>query len=154
MLFKWTAMDRPYKKWTKDFYSTVIVLAFLISVILFFIEGLLPVMVVWAVVFMMWQMNKVEPQETDYVLTNWGLKTKDKTTRWEEMAYFWFDNKLGSRVLRVVLNEAPWQLILVIHKKDEDDIRKIIGERVIYEVPRPTASDKMVKWLGEKMPME
>ena len=77
VLFEWRAMDRPNKTWSKDFYSTVIVLAFLVSVILFFIEGLLPVILVWAVVFMMWSMNRLPAKETSYALTNWGLRAGD-----------------------------------------------------------------------------
>lgn len=154
VLFEWKAMDRPHKKWSKDFYSTVIVLAFLVSVILFFIEGLLPVLVVWAIVFAMWQMNKVEPKETTYAVTSWGLKTDERTFRWEEMNSYWFEDKWGSRLLRVLTNRVPWQLILVIEKKDETKLKKLIGEHVMYEVPKKTWMDRVVKWFGEKMPLE
>lgn len=154
MLFEWRALDRPNKTWSKDFYSTVIVLAFLVSVIMFFIEGILPVIVVWAIVFMMWSMNRLPAQETDYSITNWGIRTKDGTYRWEEMNNFWFEDKWGSRILRVSINRLPWQLILVIDDKDEEKIKKMVLEYVVYEVPKPTWSDKAVKWLGDKIPLE
>ena len=154
MVFEWKAMDRPHKQWSKDFYSTVIVLAFLVSVIMFFIEGLLPVLVVWAAVFAMWQMNKVQPKEEEYAITVWGIRTKERTYRWEEMSTFWFEDKWGSRLLRVLTSRVPWQLIVVIKKEDEDRIKQIMMENVAYEVPKQTWIDKMVKWFGEKMPLE
>ncbi len=154
VLFEWSAMDRPHKVWSKDFYSTVIVMAFLISVILFFIEGLLPVMVVWAVVFMMWSMNKVQPQKTDYAITTWGLRMKEGAYRFEEMNLFWFEDRWGSRLLRIYVTRMPWQLVIVINKEDEEEIRKLLVRSVAYEVPTPSMMDKAVKWLGEKMPLE
>jgi len=154
VVFEWKAMDRPHKQWSKDFYSTVIVLAFLVSVIMFFIEGLLPVLVVWAAVFAMWQMNKVQPKEEEYAITVWGIRTKERTYRWEEMSTFWFEDKWGSRLLRVLTSRVPWQLIVVIKKEDEDRIKQIMMENVAYEVPKQTWIDKMVKWFGEKMPLE
>jgi len=154
VVFEWKAMDRPHKVWSRDFYSTVIVLAFLVSVIMFFIEGLLPVLVVWAVVFAMWQMNKVEPKEEEYAINTWGIRTKERTYRWEEMNTFWFEDKWGSRLLRVLTNRVPWQLILVIKKEDEEEIKKLIVENVAYEEPKQTWMDRMVKWFGEKLPLE
>ena len=130
-------MDRPNKTWSKDFYSTVIVLAFLVSVILFFIEGLLPVILVWAVVFMMWSMNRLPAKETSYALTNWGLRAVDGTYRWEEMNYFWFEDRWGSRILRISINKLPWQLIVVVNKEGEADIKKIMVDYVIFQVPKP-----------------
>ena len=154
MLFQWKALDRPNKIWSKDFYSTVIVLAFLVSVILFFIEGILPVIVVWAVVFMMWSMNRLPPQETEYSITNWGITTKDGTYRWEEMNIFWFEEKWSNRLLRISTNRLPWQLILVIKRDDEDKLKQILTQYVAYEVPKSTWSDRVVKWLGDKIPLE
>ncbi|HEX9008160.1 MAG TPA: hypothetical protein VF837_02790 [Patescibacteria group bacterium] len=154
VLFQWQAMDRPNKTWSKDFYSTVIVLAFLVSVILFFIEGLLPVILVWAVVFMMWSMNRLPAKEVEYALTSWGIRTNEGTYRWEEMNYFWFEDKWGSRLLRVSINKIPWQIIFVVNKKDEDEIKKIMIQYVAFQVPKPSWSDNVVKWLGEKIPLE
>jgi len=153
-VFEWKAMDRPHKVWSKDFYSTVIVLAFLVSVIMFFIEGVLPVLVVWAVVFAMWQMNKVVPGEEEYAITTWGIRTKERTFRWEEMNTFWFEDKWGSRLLRVLTTRVPWQLILVIDPSTEETIKKLMVENVVYEVPKVTWMDKLVKWFGEKLPLE
>lgn len=154
VLFEWKAMDKPHKVWSKDFYSTVIVLAFLVSVILFFIEGLLPVIVVWAVVFMMWSMNRMPPQETEYAITTWGIRSKDGTYRWEEMNTYWFEDKWGSRLLRVLTAKFPWQLIMVVNKKDEGALNKVLADFVAYEVPKPTWTDRVIKWFGEKVPLE
>ena len=154
VLLEWKALNRPNKEWSKDFYSTVIVLAFLVSVILFFIEGILPVLVVWAVVFMMWSMNRLPSQQTTYAITTWGIKMDGSMTRWEEMSHFWLESRWGSRILRVATFKVPWQLVFVINEEDEKKMREILADYVPYNEPVPGLMDKMVKWLGEKMPLE
>ena len=75
IIFEWESYERPHKVWTKEFYSSVIVIAFLVSVILFFIEGVMPVFVVWALVFMMWAMSRTEPLVTKNTMTTWGIRS-------------------------------------------------------------------------------
>jgi hypothetical protein len=91
IIFEWTSYERPQKKWSKEFYSSVIVMAFLGSVILYFIEGIMPILVIWALVFMLWAMSRSEPRQEKYAISTWGLKTKDRTYRFESMNHFWFE---------------------------------------------------------------
>jgi len=154
ILFEWTSFERPQKKWSKEFYSSVIVMAFLASVILFFIEGIMPVLVIWALVFMLWAMSRTEPRMEKYAISSWGLKTKDRIYRFESMNNFWFESKWGGRLMRINLVGAPWHLVIVINSEDENKIRKLMIEETIYQEPPVTWSDRLVKWLGEKIPLE
>ena len=61
----------------------------------------------------------------------------DGTYRWEEMNYFWFEDRWGSRILRISINKLPWQLIVVVNKEGEADIKKIMVDYVIFQVPKP-----------------
>lgn len=153
-LMEFEAYDRPHKVWTKEFYSSVIVIAFLVSVILYFIEGMMPVVVIWALVFMLWAMAKTVPKMIKTEITSWGLKTLDKTYRFEEMTNFWFETKWGSRLMRINLTGLPWHLVVVIDPKVEEELKKLVSERVIYLEPEVTWVDRTVKWFGEKMPLE
>lgn len=154
ILFEWNSYERPQKKWTKEFYSSVIVMAFLASIIFYFIEGIMPVLVIWAMVFMLWAMSKTEPRIEKYAISTWGLKTKDKTYRFEEMNNFWFETKWGGRLMRINLVKIPWHLVIVIDSEHEDTIRKLMLSSVTYQEPAVTWSDRMVKWLGDKIPLE
>jgi len=153
-LVEFEAYDRPHKIWSKEFYSSVIVIAFLVSVILYFIEGVIPVLVIWALVFMLWAMAKTEPKMIKTSITSWGLKTLEKTYRYEEMANYWFETKWGSRLMRINLNGLPWHLVVVIDPKLEEEIKKSMATGVIYLEPETTWVDRTLKWVGEKMPLE
>lgn len=154
VLLDFEAYDRPYKNWSREFYSSVIVIAFLVSVILYFIEGFLPVLVIWALVFMLWALSKAEPKMMKTEITSWGLKSTDRTYRYEEMASFWFETKWGSRLMRINLLAVPWHLVVVIDPKKEEEIKNLMLRQVIYQEPALTRVDKWVKWVGEKMPLE
>jgi len=153
-IFEWESFDRPHKKWGKEFYSTVIVLAFLVSIILYFIEGAMPVFVVWGLVFMLWTMGRTEPKKESYAITTWGLKLPDRTYNLSEMSQFWIESKWGSRVLRINLVKAPWHLVVVVNKEEEQDIKNLLLQGVIYQAPPITWMDKAIRWMGEKLPLE
>lgn len=154
LLLEWTSYERPQKKWSREFYSSVIVMAFLASVIFYFIEGIMPVLVIWAMVFMLWAMSRTEPRLENYALSSWGLKTKERTYRFETMNNFWFESKWGGRLMRINLVGAPWHLVIVINSEDENKIRKLMLEYVAFQAPAITWSDRLVKWLGDKIPLE
>ena len=154
ILFDWESYERPQKKWTKEFYSSVIVMAFLASVIFFFIEGIMPVLVIWAMVFMLWAMSRTEPRIEKYALSSWGLKTKDRTYRYEVMNNYWFESKWGGRLMRINLIGAPWHLVIVINSENEDKIKKLMLHNVTFQEPQITWMDRFSKWLGDKIPLE
>jgi len=154
ILFDWESYERPVKKWSREFYSSVIVMAFLASIILYFIEGIMPVLVIWAMVFMLWAMSRTEPRMEKYAITTWGLKTKEKTYRFEEMNNFWFETKWGGRLMRINLVKVPWHIVIVINSDSEDKIKKLMLQKIVYQEPQITVIDRMVKWLGDKIPLE
>jgi len=123
-LFSWVADERPFEKKGKEFFSTIVVLALLISIILYFIEGLMPVLVVWAIVFMVWAVYRTEPGRVKNMVTNRGLITGENFYAWEVMESFWFEGR-GDK--------GPWPERLQaagIHRQvsyDEGDIEAYKG---------------------------
>ncbi len=154
-LLAWRSAERLFKARSKEFYSTIIVLAVLMSVIMFFIEGVMPVLVIWAFVFVVYATTKTPPAEADHELSTWGIRTGGKLYRFSGMILFWIEEKWGKSVLRVILSSFPGQLILLINKADEEKIKKILADnQVTMQKPEPSSTDKAVKWLSEKIPLD
>lgn len=155
VLLSWRSSERLFKARSKEFYSTIVVLAVLISIIMFFIEGLMPVFVIWAFVFVVYATTKTLPAEADHQLTSWGIRTGGKLYRFNQMVLFWLEEKWERSVLRIILSNFPGQLILIVNKTDEEKIKKILADnRVTMQKPEPSATDKAVKWLSEKIPLD
>lgn len=154
VLYKWRALDRPNKKWSRDYYSTVMVFAFLISVIFYFIEGFVLAMLVWSVVFMMWSLNRLPTQEVDYEITARGIKSGKAFYPWGDMGNYYMEEKWGTAMLRIGIFKFPWQLIFVIPVDEKDKINKIMSGYLEYEVPKETWTDRVIKWLEKKLPID
>ena len=114
----------------------------------------MPVLVIGAMVFMLWAMSRTEPRLEKYALSTWGLKTKERTYRFENMSQFWLESKWGGRLMRINLVGAPWHLVIVINSESEDKLKKLMLQYVAYQEPPITWSDRLVKWLGDKVPLE
>ncbi len=155
LLFAWESDGRLYKQRGKDFYSSMVVLALLVSVIMFFIEGLMPVFLIWSVVFVIWALTKTPPVAVAHKITSWGIRSEDQLYVWGEMNNFWFEEKWGKKILRVLLRRRfPGQLILIVNEKDQEKIKEMVNKFVVLEKPKPSWSDKLVKWFGEKVPLD
>ena len=154
VLFAWIADERPFEKKGKEFFSTVVVLALLISIILYFIEGVMPVLVVWAIVFMVWAVYRTEPGKVKNAVTNKGLVTGENFYAWEEMENFWFEGRGSQRLLRVLLNRFPGQIIVVCRKEEEEKVELLVKRYVRKSRPKDGWSDRVAKWMKRKMPLE
>lgn len=154
ILLEWNAYERPLKKWSKEFYSTVVVMAVLASIIFYSIEGIMPVLVIWSLVFMLWAMSRTEPRTEKYAVSSWGIKTTERTYRFESINQFWFETKWGSRLMRINLAQAPWHIVLLIDPGKEKQIKQLMLQKTIYQEPPVTWMDRLVKWMGEKLPLE
>lgn len=155
-LLRWESAERLYKTRGKEFYSTMVVLAVLISIIMFFIEGIMPVLVIWAIVFVAWAMSKTVPVKAGHEITSLGIRTGGGLYTFPEMLFFWVEEKWGEKVLKVAIARVfPNQLSLIINAVDDLPIRKILtGNGVVFRKPEPNLLDKITRFLGEKIPLE
>ena len=86
VLVSWQSMQKPFRERSKDFYSTVLVLAVLVAIVLFFIEGIMPVLVVAAIVFVLFISTKT--RSSSYI-QRWYYSTSCSTFR---VKFFFFLN--------------------------------------------------------------
>jgi len=156
VLYSWSGPSRLYKERGKEFYSTVFVLGLLISVIMFLIEGLMPVFLIWSVIFVVWVISKNKPEKIENKITSLGIRTIGELYSWEEMLFFWLEEKHKEKVLlRVVMQRKfPSQLGLVLDSKDKDKVKKMVNQFVQYKEPKEGMADKFIGWVGKKIPLD
>ena len=156
-LVEWDAPARPFKKKDRQFFTTTIVIAILISLILFFTGQLLPVAVVISAVFLIYVTSVIPPNEVHIKLTNYGLYFEKEAFAWQEMGRFWFDNKHGQEVVNIELYRFPGRLTLVIvdgQTPSKLDFNLVFSEVLVKEKPELTYFEKAAEWFQEKVPLE
>ncbi|MBI2007354.1 MAG: hypothetical protein HYS83_01485 [Candidatus Blackburnbacteria bacterium] len=153
-LFSWKAPSRPFKKRDKEFFTTVGALAFLIGLILFFVEGILPVAVVIALVFLIYVLSTVQPEEVEHSITNKGVVFAGKKYRWDELVRFWFTKRFGSDLLILESVHVPNRVEMVISDADKEKIKDAVEDYLIFEEAAPNFLDKAAGWLSKRVPLE
>src|SRR3989344_3227255 len=133
VVLSWNAPARPFKKRDKEFYTTVIAIAVLVGLILFFVEGPLPVAGVMAVVFLVYVLSTVPPEEVECKITNKGVFFADKKYPWDTMTRFWFASRFGANLLILETVNFPGRVEMVIKEEDRENIRQEIEKHVLFE---------------------
>lgn len=154
-LYSWSAPSRLFKQRTREFYSTMAALVFLLSLILFFAKEFLLIGVILAIGFVSYVLASVPPEEVTHVLTNKGIRTAEKLFLWPSLGRFWWAEKWKQTYVNI---EAPGRIpniiILLVGKGDRQEIDRLLKTYLINQKPEPTWLDKAAKWLTEKIPLE
>jgi hypothetical protein len=154
VLLEWDAPVRSYKKRSRQFWTTAFTMAFLVGMIMFFVEGWMPVAVIIAFIFLVYVMSSVPPEEVHLQVTTRGLKIGESRYLWEEMVQFWFSEKWGQSLVNVVITRLPWRLVFLLGSVKKEELKGIFVKYLPYEEVKPTWIDRASTWLGKKLPLE
>jgi len=158
-LIRWSSEERLHQKKSREFYSTIMVLAVLIGIILFFIEGVMPVLLDAAVVFVIFALSRTPPGMVEHVVSNKGIPSGGGKYVWGDMNSFWFEDKDERSLIRILMPRSwPGQLIMTLPEKSaevsRENLKKIFLNFLPLEKPTPSALDKFVDWFKRKVPLE
>jgi hypothetical protein len=154
IILEWEAPNRPFKKRNRQYYTTIAIIVFLISMILFFAGQFLPIAVVIAVAFLAYVLSAVPPETIVNRITTYGIRTDNALYYWDVLGRFWFSNKYGQRLLHVEVAHFPSQLTLLLGDQSEEEVTSVLSEVLLLEKPPLTTFDKAAKWLEEKIPLD
>ena len=153
-LVVWKAMERPFKARDRQFFTTAMVIAALVGVILLFAREWMLVVTLVAGIFAYYVWSTVPPQEVEYKITSRGVKMHGRLYTWEEMARWWIEEKWGHKLLAVDTPASfPKRLYLVL-ADNQSQVEEAMGKYVLMESPAETSMDRAGKWLSEKFPLE
>lgn len=151
-LIIWTAPARPFKRRDREFYVTVVAIAALVGLILFFVEGFIPVILLISLVFLFYILNTVEPEQIEYRITNRGIKIARKLFDWGILGRFWFLKRFDSELLVVETFNLPGRLEVVIDPGLKEEIRKTLSTYLLEEEIPPSSLDRAANWFSKKLP--
>lgn len=155
VLLEWDAPSRPFKKRDREYYTTIGIIVFLLSLILFFAGQFLFIAVLVSLAFVSYVLASVPPDHHHIAITTFGIHVGDQLFYWEELGRFWFSIKYKADVLHVETARAfPAQLILLLEGVSTDEVKKVMLKHAIFETPRATWLDNAAKWMTEKFPLE
>jgi len=151
-LVTWKAPARPFKRRDREFYVTSLAIAGIIALILFLVEGFMPVILVISFVFLFYVLSTVPPEDIEYQVTTFGVKIVDGRIDWENIKRFWFTKRFDSKLLVLETFSVPGRLELVIDKEKKEEIKNALEKYIVEEKTPASRLDKMTNWVANKLP--
>jgi len=151
-LVVWTAPARPFKRYGRKFYVTIFSIVGIVSIVLFIAEGIMPVVLLMALMFLFYVLSTVSPEDIEYKVTSRGIKIAGKETVWQNISRFCFSLRAGKDILVFDTTIFPGKMELVINNDIKDVLKKEISAYVPYEEISPSTLDKVTEWVVKKLP--
>src|SRR3989338_3124498 len=127
VLLSWEAPERPFKKRDREYYTTIGVIVFLVSIILFFAGQFLPIAVVVSFAFLSYVLASVPPDNTLHKVTNKGIRSGGKVYTWSNLGRFWFTTRFQQHILNIEHNHAVFtKLMLLLGDQDKEELTRVL----------------------------
>lgn len=148
----WAAAARPFKRRDREFYITVMAMGGIIALIMFLVEGFMPVILIVSLFFLFYVLSTVPPEEIEYKITTKGIKIAGNRTDWGMLGRFWFSRRFDHDLLIIESANLPGRIELVIPPAKKEEIRKSLSAYLFEEEIPPSPLDKAANWFAKKLP--
>lgn len=150
----WSSPSRLFKRRDREFFVNILAIVFLLSVILVFVREFVLIATVLSIVFLIYVLSTVPPEDVKHRITNMGIESAGHFYRWEEFADFWFEEQWGQTMLVLRSYIAPRNIIL-LGDQNKEKIREAVAKHIPFrEEPDQNWVDSAAKWISEKIPLE
>jgi hypothetical protein len=155
-LLSWKAVSRPFRKKDRSYYTTVLILIGLISLIALLAGERLLIGVLLALLFLIYVLNFVTPEEIDYKLSTQGITIGDHFYHWWELDSFWFSEKDNFKILNVLTRiRFPGQLIIVLGDVSQEEVKRVCARFLpFHEIAPKSTLEKWSETLQKHFPLE
>lgn len=153
---EWTAPGRPFKKRTKQYYLTALLIMIFVEIILFLFSQYLLMIVVLSLVFVAFALATIPPKNFHYRISSEGIMIEDSFFLWHELSEFYFKKRENVETIHILTqNYLPGELILTLGDSDKEKVRNALLPFLPYrEFIKPTFVEKSADWLSKNFPLE
>jgi len=155
VIIEWRSPGRPYKERTREFYTTVLSIVFLLGVILLLLKEFLLIGVIIAFAFLSHILSSYKPDDVTHEITEQGVRTDGKLYPWETFINFWLKKQYGHEIIFIATKaRLPGSVIMLIDPAKRDEIIKALSTKIPLVEYQDGFVDKAGKWLGRQVPLE
>lgn len=151
IIYSWIAPARPFKRADREFYVTIISMAAVVGIVLFLVEGFMPVILLISLIFLYYVMSTVPPENAEFKITNKGIKFGEKVTAWDVLNRYWFSHRFDHDLLIFETTKIPGRIEFVVLPENIEEVRNALKDYLPEEKSSPSALDKAANWLSDKL---
>lgn len=144
-LYSWKSIIRPFGQKSRQFYLRVILLSFVIGVILFFFEGIAPVIVLASVLFLIFILPLRTGGEVENKITQIGLVIGKDIIPWNQLISYWFEKKGEYFYLCFETVGVLGVISLQIPENAKERVGEIIAKRLPLKIRRRSFLERLTK---------
>ncbi|MBN2016329.1 hypothetical protein JW766_05885 [Candidatus Dojkabacteria bacterium] len=134
ILLAWKAPARIFVQRDKPWFLKIAIIALFIILFFAFLQDFFVILVVCITVLVAFLLASIPPQTVEHRLTNKGIYSIDTMYKWDDLKEFCIAEKTNRKVLYVATKLTfPSRLVILIHDKDEENIVRMIGEKLTYK---------------------
>lgn len=150
----WNSPSRLFKKRDREYFTNIGAIVFLLTIILVFAREFLLIAAVLSIVFLIYVLSTVPPEEVLHKITSLGIDSAGHFYKWEELSDFWFKEQWGQNLLILRPYFGP-HIIVLLDSQSKDKVRGILTKHIPFlEKPPESWVDNAATWLTEKIPLE
>lgn len=150
----WVSPSRLFKKRDREYFTNIAAIVFLLSIILVFAREFVLIAAVLSIVFLIYVLSTVPPEDIKHRITNLGIESAGRFYRWQELYEFWFEQQWGQTLL-VLRPYIGSRVIILLGSQDRGHVRERVAKHIPFrEQPEKSWVDNAASWLTKKIPLE
>ncbi|KKR86412.1 hypothetical protein A2875_00715 [Candidatus Gottesmanbacteria bacterium RIFCSPHIGHO2_01_FULL_46_14] len=151
---EWRSPSRLFKRRDKEYFTNIGAIVFLLTIILVFAREFVLIAAVLSIVFLIYVLSTVPPEEIDHRITNLGIESGGHFYRWEELADFWYEEQWGQTML-ILRPYFTARVIILLGNQDPGRVREFVAKHIPFrQQPEKGFVDNAASWLSKKIPLE
>lgn len=150
----WSSPSRLFKRRDKEYFTNIGAIVFLLTIILVFAREFVLIAAVLSIVFLIYVLSTVPPEDVTHRITNLGVESAGHFYRWETLGDFWFEEQWGQDMLIIRPVFGP-RIVMLLGGQDKTKVRDLAARYIPYRrEPDKTWVDNAASWLTQKLPLE
>lgn len=150
----WTSPSRLFKRRDKEYFTNIGAIVFLLTVILIFAREYVLVAAVLSIVFLVYVLSTVPPEDVKHTISNLGIESAGHFYRWETLAEFWLEEQWGQNILILRPIFGP-RIIILLGTQSKSSVKEAVAKHIPFrEQPEKSWVDNAASWLSQKIPLE
>lgn len=161
LVLEWHADSRHVRPRTRQYYSSLLVLVVLFSLLLFVANQMVLIALLWTFFFINIVLTRVKPETVHVQVTTYGIRYQDQLIFWDEISRYWIRDIHGFQQIHLEVPEKIFRQLILLPSNttsaiqvDIQDVAELVGRVVPYQEPLPSRFDNLVEWLEKKFPLE
>ena len=127
----WSSPSRLFKRRDREYFTNVGAIVFLLIIILVFAREFLLIAAVVSIVFLIYVLSTVPPENVEHRITNLGIESAGHFYRWEQLGEFWFEEQWGQVLLKLRPVMGP-HIIILLADQDKAHVRELVAKHIPF----------------------